>query len=137
MLKMDVECHLEQHHPTRDEIDRVVAQLYPRQRRDERGVGVEEFHVREDDAGNERAADVADLDRPGHGPLDALLAMRARSERPACVPTSPLSAPRKQARSPTSDQSATRVSAGHQKACPTASCSTRRRQNDLRVSAGG
>src|SRR3989454_2901721 len=44
---------------------------------------------------------------PDTAPSTTELATRASSVRPACVPTSALSAPRKQARSPTSDQSAT------------------------------
>ena len=45
-----VEPHLHEHHAPRREVDRVVRELCPRQPRDERGVGIEQPHVGEDDA---------------------------------------------------------------------------------------
>ncbi len=60
-----VEPHLHEHHAPRREVDRVVPELCPRQPRDERGVGIEQPHVGEDDARQQRSPDFTDVDGSG------------------------------------------------------------------------
>ena len=57
------QVELEQHHPPRREIERVVAHVRPGQPGDERGVCVEQANLREGETGEQGAPHVADLDR--------------------------------------------------------------------------
>ena len=64
------EPHFHEDHAPSSEVDRVVAQLGARQPGDERRIGIEQPHVREHHAGEQRSAHLAHLDRAVDGAFD-------------------------------------------------------------------
>src|SRR5213596_304114 len=65
-----VEPYLHEHYAARREVDRVVAQLGAGQPGDERRIGIEQAHIGEHDAGEQRPADLAHFDRAVYRAFD-------------------------------------------------------------------
>ena len=65
-----VEPHLHEHHAARREVDRVVPQLGAGQPGNERRIGIEQAHIGEHDACEQRPPDLADFDRAVYRAFD-------------------------------------------------------------------
>src|SRR2546422_10935557 len=123
------QLELEQHHPPSREVERIVAHVGARQPGDERRVRIEQPHLGKRHAGEERAVDVSHLDRAREHASQRVLG-HSRHQRPARAGAHERGQRAQEAGEQTNHgpKRDTEGAAHHQNACPTANCTTTRRQ---------
>ena len=123
------QLQLEQHHPPGREVERIVRHVGARQPSDERRVRIEQPHLGKRHSGEERAVDVSHLDRAREHASQRVLG-HSRHQRPARGRAHERGQRAQEAGEQT-DHGPKRDAEGaahHQNACPTANCTTTRRQ---------
>src|SRR2546430_704811 len=127
------QVELEQHHPSRGEVERVVGHVGAGQPGNQRAVRVEQPYVRKRQAREQRAADVADLDRAREHLLQGA-GRDAREQPPPRVRAHERGQRTQEGgeRPREHPQRDPKRAADHQNAWPTANCTTTRRQHPSR-----